>query len=192
MKIGKKTGAAPSTQALLGIREIREDGLVTDSGYLAVLRIQPVNLSVLPEDGIRAKVAALTTLLSGHEALEWLAVDDQESFEANKAFCRQRLQKETLPAIRRLLEQDRAHLDRIQTALAASRAFYLLFRFRTREAEGQHHLARIEKSIQQGGFAVRRAGAQELKRMLSMYLQRDVSAEQYEDFDGARWTILGE
>ena len=100
---------------------------------------------------------------------------------------------EDLPAIRKLLEQDSAHLDRIQVLMASSREFYILVRLQgKKESDVFSYLSRIEKSIKDNGFSVRRAAEQDLKRMLGVYFEQNVTTERFEDHDGERWIIFGE
>ena len=100
---------------------------------------------------------------------------------------------EELPAIRRLLEQDSKHLDRIQVLMASSREFYIIIRLRSeKETDVFPYLSRIEQSINDNGFTTRRASEQDLKRMLGVYFEQNVTTEKFEDHDGDRWVIVGE
>ena len=122
-----------------------------------------------------------------------LALNSKESFENNKEFYRQQANLEDLPAIRKLLEQDSAHLDRIQVLMASSREFYILVRLQgKKESDVFSYLSRIEKSIKDNEFSVRRAAEQDLKRMLGVYFEQNVTTERYEDHDGERWVLFGE
>lgn len=38
----------------------------------------------------------------------------------------------------------------------------------------------------------RRATEQDLKRMLGVYFEQNVTTEKFEDYDGDRWVIVGE
>ena len=122
-----------------------------------------------------------------------LALNSKESFERNKDFYRERLNQEELPAVRRLLEQDSKHLDRIQVLMASSREFYILVRLQgKKESDVFSYLSRIEKSIKDNGFTVHRATEEDLKRMLGVYFEQNVTTERYEDHDGERWVLFGE
>ena len=55
-----------------------------------------------------------------------------------------------------------------------------------------HYLSRIEQSINDNGFTTRRATEQDLKRMLGVYFEQNVTTEKFEDYDGDRWVIVGE
>ena len=71
--------------------------------------------------------------------------------------------------------------------MASAREFYIIVRLRNEKvSEIFPYLSRIEKTIKDNGFSVSRAGEQELKRMLGIYFEQDVTTEQYEDYDGDR------
>ena len=95
-----------STRQLMGIQRLTPHGVTTDRGELVFFLIRPDNLTVLSEDGIRVRVTALANLLRAESAVELLALDSRESFQRNKEFYQARLEQETIPALRTLLEQD--------------------------------------------------------------------------------------
>ncbi|MCQ4863539.1 hypothetical protein [Pseudoflavonifractor phocaeensis] len=177
-----------STRQLMGIDRIADYGLKTGHGDLVFFLLRPANLSVLSEAGVTARVNALMNVLKGMDELELLALDSRESFQRNKDWYQARREAEALPAVRELLAQDGAHLDEIQIATASAREFALAVRLREREAaEPLLYLARLEKSIRDQGFQVRRAAARDLKRLLAVYYEQNITTEQFEDFDGERW-----
>ena len=189
----KKTEGNQSTRQLMGIESIKDHCIATRMGDLVFFIIKPTNISVLPDSGVTARIYALLNVVKGLAEIEMLALNARESFEDNKRFYASRMEAEELPALRRLLEQDSSHLDRIQALMASAREFYIIVRLRNeKESEIFPYLSRIEKTIKDNGFSVSRAGEQELKRMLGIYFEQDVTTEQYEDYDGDRWVIVGE
>ena len=48
------------------------------------------------------------------------------------------------------------------------------------------------KELKDNGFTVRRATEEDLKRMLGVYFEQNVTTERYEDHDGERWVLFGE
>ena len=189
----KKTEGNQSTRQLMGIDSIKDHCIATRMGDLVFFIIKPTNISVLPDSGVTARIYALLNVVKGLAEIEMLALNSRESFEDNKRFYASRMEAEELPALRRLLEQDGSHLDRIQALMASAREFYIIVRLRNeKESEIFPYLSRIEKTIKDNGFSVSRAGEQELKRMLGIYFEQDVTTEQYEDYDGDRWVIVGE
>lgn len=189
----KKDACEHSTRQLMGIDDFTDYGIATRMGNLVFFAIKPTNISVLPGSGVGARIYALLNVIKGQAEIEMLALNSKESFENNKAFYRQQANLEDLPAIRKLLEQDIAHLDRIQVLMASSREFYILVRLQgKKESDVFSYLSRIEKSIKDNGFTVRRATEQDLKRMLGVYFEQNVTTERFEDHDGERWIIMGE
>ena len=189
----KKDKAARSTRQLMGIEEIKNYCIATRMGNLVFFIIKPTNISVLPDSSISARIYALLNVVKGQAEIEMLALNSKESFERNNDFYRERLNQEELPAVRRLLEQDSKHLDRIQVLMASSREFYILVRLQgKKESDVFSYLSRIEKSIKDNGFTVRRATEEDLKRMLGVYFEQNVTTERYEDHDGERWVLFGE
>ena len=177
----------------MGIDDFTDYGIATRMGNLVFFAIKPTNISVLPGSGVGARIYALLNVIKGQAEIEMLALNSKESFENNKDFYRQQASLEDLPAIRKLLERDSAHLDRIQVLMASSREFYILVRLQgKKESDVFSYLSRIEKSIKDNGFTVRRATEQDLKRMLGVYFEQNVTTERFEDHDGERWIIMGE
>ena len=177
-----------STRQLMGIDQFTENGLKVGRSELVYFLIQPDNLSVLSAEGIRGKVMALTNLLRGVESVRLLALDSRESFQSNKDWYRRRMGQEDLPALRELLRQDAAHLDSIQADTASAREFALVFTLdRQQEESARTQVSRLEKSLRDQGFRVRRAGEQDLMRLLAVYYQGDVTTEIFDNIDGERW-----
>ena len=110
----KKDAREQSTRQLMGIDDITDYSIATRMGELVFFIIKPTNISVLPDAGVGARIYALLNVVKGMAEIEMLALNSKESFENNKAFYRQRANEEELPVIRKLLEQDSKHLDRIQ------------------------------------------------------------------------------
>ena len=186
---GRKRKRMQSTQQLLGIRELRDFCVSTAAGELVFFIVQPSNLSVLPEAGIRAKIRNLTTVLSMADGVELLAINARESYAESRAFYLERMEREKNPAIRALLEQDRAFLDAIQLRMAPERQFALLIRLREEQDEASlltllHDLA---ARFRDNGFTTRRADREELKRILAVCFEQNVTNEQPDDYDGQRY-----
>ena len=179
-----------STRQLMGIDRLTGHGAKTPRGELVFFLIRPDNLSVLSNEVIRGRVRALMELLRGTDSVRLLALDSRESFTQNKVWYQKRLEEETNPAIRELLQRDRAHLDEIQTMTASAREFALAY---TLERQGDEsveaQLSRMEKDIRDRGFHVRLAGEQDIKRLLAVYYQQDVTTEYFENFDGEKAVI---
>ena len=168
-----------STRQLMGIDQFTSDGLKAGRRELVYFLIRPDNLSVLSPEGIRARIMALTNLLRGVDSVCMMALDSRESFQRNKDWYRRRMEQEDLPALRELLRQ---------ADTASAREFALVFTLdRQKEESARTQVSRLEKSLRDQGFRVRRAGEQDLMRLLAVYYQGDVTTEIFDNIDGERW-----
>ena len=112
-------------------------------------------------------------------------MDSRESFTRNKAWYQQRLEEETNPAIRDLLQKDRAYLDEIQTMTASAREFAIAYTLERKGGDSaEARLSLMAKDIRDCGFHVRAAEEQDVKRLLAVYYQQDVTTEHFDNYDG--------
>ncbi|MBZ0098598.1 MAG: hypothetical protein K8F30_05915 [Taibaiella sp.] len=183
-----------STRQLIGTKDITDYSLVTyNHGELVYFIIKPSNISVLSEASLSARIYALMTVLKGMAEIEMCCLNSRENFEDNKRFLRSRMEQENNPAIRKLLEADLSHLDHIQVQMATAQEFFIIMRLRNeKENEVFPYLNRIEKTLREQGFSVKRAKNGDIKRILAVYFEQNVTTEKFEDFDGERWVILGD
>jgi len=190
----KKAKQKQFTRQLINTKAITEYSLLTYKGdELVYFIIKPTNISVLSEDSVSARIYALMTVLKGMAELELLCLNSRENFEDNKQFLKRRMEQESNPAVRRLLEHDLSHLDRIQVQMATAREFLVVIRLKgEKENEVFPYLNRIEKTLREQGFSSKRAEREDIKRMLAIYFEQNVTTERFEDFDGERWIILSE
>ena len=188
MKKQKKDKRRQSTQQLMGVKKITDYCISTDTGDLVFYIVRPSNLGVLPTNAIYARIEALKNVLSTQANIELLALNSRESFTQNRAFYHDRLQQETNPEIRHLLEQDRQHLDEMQVEMKLAREFYLVVRLKNEKRETVYSLlSTIEESLHKNGLPVRRAGREDLKRILALYFEENTTSERMEDYDGQRF-----
>lgn len=187
----KEARKKQSTRQLINTKAITEYSLETYQGeQLVYFMIRPTNLSVLSDASVGARIYALMNVLKGVAEIEILCLNSRENFEENKSFLRKRAEEERNPVIRRLLEQDQVFLDRIQIQMATAREFLILIRLREEKGKEMFSfLDRIEKSLKEQGFEVKRAGEEDIKRILAVYYEQNVTSEKFEDFDGQRWII---
>ena len=180
-----------STRQLMNTRRITEYSLETfDGDELVYFMIRPTNLSVLSESSVGARVYALMNVLKGVAEIEMLCLNSRENFEENKEFLRRRAEEERNPVIRQLLERDQNFLDRIQVQMATAREFLIMIRLRNQKGKDVFsYLDRIEKSLKEQGFDSRRADEEDIKRILAVYYEQNVTSEKFEDVDGERWII---
>ena len=182
-----------STRQLMGIEDVTEHSLVTPHGELVFFMIKPTNISVLSDSSIGARIYSLMNVLKGIVEIEMLCLNSRENFESNKSYLKARMNAEQNPVIRKLLSQDMSSLDRMQVQMATAREFLIIIRLRSeKEKDVQPYLSRIEKSLKDQGFTARKAGESDIKRLLGVYYEQNVTTEKYEDYDGERWVIFGE
>ena len=197
MKLGRKQKQKErqnqSTKELIGIDEITDYSLKTPYGELVYFIIHPTNISVLSDESVSARVYALMTVLKGIAEIEMLCLNSKENFDDNKQYLKKRIEMEQNPIIRKLLQQDSTNLDRMQVQMATAREFLIIIRLKDeKESNLFPYLARIEKSLKDQGFAARRADNSDIKRLLGVYYEQNVTTEKYEDYDGERWMVFGD
>ena len=187
----KRLKQRQSTRQLMGIRKLLPHGVAIPGGSLVFFLIHPDNLSVLSAEGIRQRVTALSNLFRAEEQVEVLGLDSRESFQQNQVYYQTRLEEETTPKIRELLQKDISYLDEIQTASASSREFVLVLRMEEQAALDEGGLRQKEKSLCDHGISVRLAEEQDVKRLLVSYYLHDADPESLEDVDGERTVFHG-
>ncbi len=190
----KKTRQKQSTRQLINTKSVTDHSLVTyGHGELVYFIIKPTNISVLSEASLSARVYALMTVLKGMTELEFLCLNSRENFEDNKRFLKSRMEQESNPSVLKMLDYDLTHLDRIQVQMATAREFLVIIRLcNEKESEVFPYLNRIEKTLREQGFSTKRADNEDIKRILAVYFEQNVTTEKFEDFDGERWVILND
>ena len=178
----KRLKQRQSTRQLMGIRKLLPHGVAIPGGSLVFFLIHPDNLSVLSAEGI---------LFRAEEQVEVLGLDSRESFQQNQVYYQTRLEEETTPKIRELLQKDISYLDEIQTTSASSREFVLVLRMEEQAALDEGGLRQKEKSLCDHGISVRLAEEQDVKRLLVSYYLHDADPESLEDVDGERVVFHG-
>ena len=183
-----------SIRRLIGVKEISDFCISTyEHGDLVMFLVKPTNISVLSEESISARVYALMTVLKGIAEIEMCCYDSRENFGSNKRYLKKRLQEEENNTIRRMLEKDMEHLDNIQIQMATAREFAIVVRLiNQNEKEAIPYLNRIEKTLREQGFSVKRSTAEDSKRILAVYFEQNVTQDSFEDHDGDRWVIFGD
>ena len=187
----KRLKQRQSTRQLMGIRKLLPHGVAIPGGSLVFFLIHPDNLSVLSAEGIRQRVTALSNLFRAEEQVEVLGLDSRESFQQKQVYYQTRLEEETTPKIRELLQKDISYLDEIQTTSASSREFVLVLRMEEQAALDEGGLRQKEKSLCDHGISVRLAEEQDVKRLLVSYYLHDADPESLEDVDGERVVFHG-
>lgn len=177
------------TRQLINAKTITNSTLkLFNEDELVFFIIQPQNLSVMSVENIGSKIFALTNVLKGLADLEMLCLNSRDNFEENKLFLKKRIEEERNQVIINLLEKDLYHLDKIQTLTATARLFLLCVRIRPNDqVEIMQLIHRIEKLIKLQNITVTRANKEDIKNMLAVYFEQNVTNDRFEDRDGMRW-----
>ena len=180
-----------STRRLMNLKSIDGDFLAGYNNHnLIYYSIVPFNLSVLSNENVEAKIFLLMNLIKGVDIVEILCLNGRENFRSNKEFLIRRINEEVNPSIKSLLQKDLEHIDEIQLSSATARSFLICVRIRhemNREAET--YIKRVEKNFAQLGFTSQRLGKEELKTLLAVYYEQNVTTDTFEDIDGERWLL---
>lgn len=195
MSIFDKTRAkrkTKSTRRLMGAKTFTQYGIETyDKNELVVFCIQPANLSVLSPTNIDSKIRYMTMVLSTIPDIEFCCLDSSEQFSNNKVYIKSRLESERDPKVRKLLQADHDFLDEIQVETSTAREFLILARFRNATQQQVFNgINRIEKTIRDQNFDVRLADKEDLKRILAIYFEGNVTSNRMPDVDGEDSLIL--
>ena len=172
-------------QGLIGFERFTRFGVKTDKAEIAFFSVEPTNISVLSAANIDVKIHHLMMLLSTIPDFEILALDSCECFDTNKMYVKKRLQTEQNEAVRKLLKADYDFLDEIQVEMSSARQFIFAVRFRREKDEQIFNIInRVDKAISEHGFAAKRMGKSDIKRMLALYFGTSISGEDIPDIEG--------
>ena len=188
-KKNKSNKKLKSTRELINAKTISNDSLkLFNDDEIVFFVIQPQNLSVMSQENIGAKIFSLTNVLKGLADMEMICLNSRDNFEDNKLFIKKRISEETDEVIINLLKKDLYHLDQIQTQTATSRLFLLAVRIKPNDqVETVALIHRIEKLIKLQNLQVEKANKEQIKNMLAVYFEQNVTSDQCEDYEGLRW-----
>ena len=188
-KKNKSNKKLKSTRELINAKTISNDSLkLFNDDEIVFFVIQPQNLSVMSQENIGAKIFSLTNVLKGLADMEMICLNSRDNFEDNKLFIKKRISEETDEVIINLLKKDLYHLDQIQTQTASSRLFLLAVRIKPNDqVETVALIHRIEKLIKLQNLQVEKANKEQIKNMLAVYFEQNVTSDQFEDYEGMRW-----
>ena len=181
----KKKWRRFSVQDLIGAKNFTRYGVLTAWGEVVMYQVAPTNISVLSSANIESKIHSLAVLISTVPNLGIICSDSSECFDANKSNLQERLETETNPCVRILLEKDIEFLDSIQVEMATARQFFFVARFKNLKASQVFsESTQIEKSIAAQGFEVKRMRKTDIKRFLALYFDAYMNGELMPDYDG--------
>ena len=186
-------GKTKSVQELLGIKSFTKYGLETDKYELLFYQVSPTNISVLSKESVTSKIRQFMLLLSSKPNLEFVCTDASECFDNNKVYLTERIEEESNPLIKLLLAKDREFLDNIQLEMATARQFAFVIRCRNMKPEQVFaEMNRVEKTISDQGFDVKRMRKEDIKRFLATYFDASLAGDQMPDYDGLQHFICSD
>ena len=187
----KKKGQ--SVQDMMGIQTFTKYGRLAEKGELLFYLVSPTNISVLSYVNIEIKIRHLMMVLSAIPDIEITCTDSTECFDDNKAYLQGRLEAEQNSRIRKLIKKDIDFLDNVQVEMATARQFLFMARLKGSKDKQVFDTAnRIEKTISEQGFEVRRMRKAEIKRFLAIYFEASMNGEQMPDGDGEQYYEVNE
>lgn len=183
-----------STTELMNISAVTDTSLKCTNppvgNEILFFAIKPDNLSVLSESALSGRIFSFTSVLKSMPEMEMLCLNSRESFDDNKVFIRKRMEEESNSAVRTLLEKDLRRLDEIQSQTATAREFLLAVRLKSEsDKETAAYISRVEKLLHEAGFTAKAADGEDIKRILAVYFEQNVTIDRFENADGERWLI---
>lgn len=180
-----------STRKLLNLKNLDTSRIIGYNGHqLLYYSVVPYNLSVLSKENIESKIIELMNLIRGTESVEILCLNNRENFRFNKDYLVKRIQDETISSIKRLNELELEFIDSIQIKTATARSFLIGIRIRKYDEKiVEHEVNMLEKTFKHRGFTMQKLSPDELKTLLAVYFEQNVTSDTFEDIDGERWLI---
>ena len=182
----KKNGVG--VQALLGIKEFSEYGILTNDGEILFFHVSPTNISVMSATSIEIRIRQMMLVLSALPNIEIMCTDSAECFDDNKAYLIKREAAEENRKVKELIKRDRMYLDEIQAELSTAREFMFVIKCRNmKQPQVFSYANSVQKIITEQGFEAHRMKKEELKRLLALYFDATIFGEQIPDTEGEEY-----
>ena len=178
-----------TARQLVGVKDIKDYSLeLYNGGALLFYKIQPANINTLPETVLGAKITNLMTVIKSITDIEISCFNTAENFGGNREYLQSRLAEEQENKIKELLRKDLKYIDHIKNEMATAKDFLITVRFNMREREQiPVSVHRIEKTIKDSGFCPKLLTKADIKHMLAVYYEQNISDDAHEDYSGQRW-----
>ena len=164
-----------SSRRLLGIKSI-EDGYILreDSSEIYFFKIQPYNLAVLSNDVIENKIDAFTEILKVMDEMSIFCLDGSEDFSSNKNNLKRRINEETNPAIKKLLQKE----------------YLLAFRIlQHRKKEDMVKLHHMISNAKDTGLMISQYTREDIMKLMQIYHKQDNTTDYLFDVDGEQYIL---
>ena len=176
-----------SAKSKIGIVTITDRGelIKTDDSKTIFFRVEPSNLSVLSETSIRTKIINLAKLDKVMGGIQMYALDDRENYSANRKFIRDRIDEETIPEIRQILEKEEKYIKTIEADSSSARIFLISFRIVPQlETKIMNELNHFKQLASQSQLSVQQLNKEDIKKLLAVYFKHDTTSDTFPDIDG--------
>jgi predicted regulator of amino acid metabolism with ACT domain len=189
----KKTSKGRSVQELFGIKTFTKNGLKVGKYTLVFFSVAPTNISVLSYENIDLKIQRLMMVLSAVPDIEISCTDAAESFDTNKAYLLDRIEKEDDMNVKSILKKDFDFIDNINLESSTARQFLFIVRCKNSSEEQIATIAnRVEKIITEQNFDIKRLSKSDIKRFLAIYFDASLNGELIPDYDGLQYIKGGD
>ncbi len=189
----KKTSKGRSVQELFGIKTFTKNGLKVGKYTLVFFSVAPTNISVLSYENIDLKIQRLMMVLSAVPDIEISCTDAAESFDTNKAYLLDRIEKEDDMNVKSILKKDFDFIDNINLESSTARQFLFIVRCKNSSEEQIATIAnRVEKIITEQNFDIKRLSKSDIKRFLAIYFDASLNGELIPDYDGLQYIEGGD
>lgn len=184
----QKKNKGRSVQELLGIKSFTKNGLQVGKYTLVFFSAAPTNVSVLSYENIDLKIQRLMMVLSAVPDIEISCTDAAESFDTNKTYLLNRIEKEENDKVRAILKKDYDFVDNINLETSTARQFMFVVRCKSTSEDQVSTIAnRVEKIITEQNFDIKRLGKPDIKRFLAVYFDASLNGELIPDVDGLQY-----
>lgn len=189
----KKTSKGRSVQEFFGIKTFTKNGLKVGKYTLVFFSVAPTNISVLSYENIDLKIQRLMMVLSAVPDIEISCTDAAESFDTNKAYLLDRIEKEDDMNVKSILKKDFDFIDNINLESSTARQFLFIVRCKNSSEEQIATIAnRVEKIITEQNFDIKRLSKSDIKRFLAIYFDASLNGELIPDYDGLQYIKGGD
>ena len=188
----QKKSKGNSVQDLLGIKTFTKNGLKVGKYTFVYFSVAPTNISVLSYENIDLKIQRLIMVLSAIPDIEISCTDAAESFDTNKTYLLDRIDKEDNDKVREILKKDYEFIDNINLETSTARQFMFIVRCKTSSEDQVATIAnRVEKIVSEQNFDIKRLNKSDIKRFLAIYFDASLNGELIPDIDGMQYISGG-
>ena len=189
----QKKSKGNSVQDLLGIKTFTKNGLKVGKYTFVYFSVAPTNISVLSYENIDLKIQRLIMVLSAIPDIEISCTDAAESFDTNKTYLLDRIDKEDNDKVREILKKDYEFIDNINLETSTARQFMFIVRCKTSSEDQVATIAnRVEKIVSEQNFDIKRLNKSDIKRFLAIYFDASLNGELIPDIDGLQYISGGD